>query len=239
MPTVKHLKSVGTTPRISVDAKTGLFVGAQVTEGFQFFGSVLFLSHLKLENVKMIQTESEILVPDPFRNTTSNMGGDPHFTVRLSSGHLLCYSVQGEPGSIFNLISSKDLEINALFIPQKKQTKTWLGVIGVVVNGRKLVFNVTSGTIQMDDSMKMEANLVEKIKLTSGKFYLTMMTGRARARHVEVDLAEFDVRFLIVFVGRQHLDLVWFSGGIEDKGSFHGLIGECLEKNNTNCSVHV
>lgn len=158
------------------------------------------------------------------------MGGDPHFTVRLPSGQLLCYSVQGEPGSIFNLISSKDLEINALFIPQRKQTKTWLGVIGVVVNGRKLIFNVTSGTIQMDDSMKMEANLVEKIKLTSGKFYLTMMTGSARARHVEVDLAEYDVRFLIVFVGRQHLDLVWFSGGIEDKGSFHGLIGKGRKK---------
>ena len=44
------------------------------------------------------------------------MYGDPHFSVPLLHGGKLCYSIQGIPGLPFNLLSSKNLIINSLFI---------------------------------------------------------------------------------------------------------------------------
>ena len=48
-------------------------------------------------------------------------GGDPHFSVLLRDGSLLCYSVQGESNSAFNLISSTDFLVNAKFVPDSKR----------------------------------------------------------------------------------------------------------------------
>ena len=40
---------------------------------------------------------------------TVGTGGDPHFSIKLPSQKQLCYSIQGEQGYIFNLISNKQV----------------------------------------------------------------------------------------------------------------------------------
>ena len=63
------------------------------------------------------------------------MGGDPHFMVLLQDLHSLCYSVQGMAGFSFNLVSSRDFVMNAVFINARKDMAkhaTFLGEIGVL-----------------------------------------------------------------------------------------------------------
>ena len=73
-------------------------------------------------------------------------GGDPHFSVLLSDGNLLCYSVQGKRNSAFNLISSTNFLINAKFIPDSKREEvTWMGSIGIVIH-KALRFGATKVT---------------------------------------------------------------------------------------------
>ena len=62
------------------------------------------------------------------------MGGDPHFMVLLQDLHSLCFSVQGMAGFPFNLVSSRDFVMNAVFINAKHHVAdyaTYLGEIGI------------------------------------------------------------------------------------------------------------
>ena len=62
------------------------------------------------------------------------MGGDPHFMVLLQDLHSLCYSVQGMAGFPFNLVSSRDFVMNAVFINAQYHVAdyaTYLGEIGI------------------------------------------------------------------------------------------------------------
>ena len=62
------------------------------------------------------------------------MGEDPHFSIVLQSGKLLCYTVQGKSGFVFNLISNKMLHMNAMFVPDSRREEvSWLGSMGIVV----------------------------------------------------------------------------------------------------------
>ncbi len=50
-------------------------------------------------------------------------GDDPHFSIVLPSGRLLCYTVQGEHGFSFNLISNKKMTMNARFVPDSRRSE--------------------------------------------------------------------------------------------------------------------
>ncbi len=58
------------------------------------------------------------------------LGDDPHYSILLPSGQLLCYSVQGEHNFTFNLISNSLLQMNALFVPDNKLGRKLLGLAG-------------------------------------------------------------------------------------------------------------
>ena len=49
------------------------------------------------------------------------MGGDPHFSIMLPTKQQLCYSIQGESGFTFNLISNELMQMNALFVADSKR----------------------------------------------------------------------------------------------------------------------
>lgn len=69
---------------------------------------------------------------------TAMVGSDPHFSVLLPSDSLLCYTVQGQANSFFNLINNEHFAMNALFIPDPNpafKIRTWLGQIGIMVKG--------------------------------------------------------------------------------------------------------
>jgi len=55
-------------------------------------------------------------ISDPY---VSTMGGDPHFSIMLPDNNMLCYTVQGKRGSVFNLISNKNFHMNALFVLER------------------------------------------------------------------------------------------------------------------------
>jgi len=51
--------------------------------------------------------------------TGPGVGMDPHFTVPLSNGHNLCYSLQGIANFVFNLISDPLINIKCLLYSSK------------------------------------------------------------------------------------------------------------------------
>jgi len=63
-----------------------------------------------------------------------SVGDDPHFSIALPSGKLFCYTVQGEHGFVFNLITNKKVQMNAMFVPDSRREEvTWIGSVGIVV----------------------------------------------------------------------------------------------------------
>jgi len=58
----------------------------------------------------------------------NGVGDDPHFSILLLSGEHLYYTVQGELGFVFNLITNKKIQMNAMFVPDShREEVTWLG----------------------------------------------------------------------------------------------------------------
>ena len=161
-------------------------------------------------------------------------GSDPHFSVRLPSGQLLCFTVQGEVGMSFNLISTDKLEMNARFIRlPHNPNNTWLGALGITVAGRKLIFNSTAGTVSIDNKMTFNPTAVQKITVKDHQLFLEMAKGKMKGNNkVEVDIRRLNLKFTVVFANRksnasQHLDMLWSSGAI-DTQRIHGLLGMIL-----------
>ena len=72
-------------------------------------------------------------------------GGDPHFLVNLPDNSNLCFSLQGEPGFAFNLVTSENIIINAVFIKAPPRLQNWTTVIGEIgIHASKHVYNVIS-----------------------------------------------------------------------------------------------
>ena len=99
------------------------------------------------------------------------IGSDPHFAIRLHEGSLLCYSFQGKQNSTFNIISNKQLEMNALFVPDSRQVdsrqenNTLIGSIGITIyhEGRKmssLTLTAADQMIRLGSGVELRASSV-------------------------------------------------------------------------------
>ena len=163
------------------------------------------------------------------------MGDDPHFSIALPSGKLLCYTVQGEHGFVFNLISNKMFHMNAMFVPDSRREEvTWLGSIGIVVhnNGYKtsnatyLRFETKGKKIYIGDKVALEAMNIEKLSFNNGKLTVSEAPPSEGFKYpsVEIDFRDVGLHFAIKFMN-EHLDLFWHCTGHETKDS-HGLIGK-------------
>ena len=162
------------------------------------------------------------------------VGDDPHFAVTLSNGKTLCYTVQGEHGFAFNLISNDKVYMNAKFVPDAyREEVTWLGTMGIVVNNNgykksnmtKLRFEAILNKIYIDDQMVLDARNIEKITIENGKLVISedAPTEGYKQPFVRVDLKDVELSFSIQFM-TEHLDLYWHSTGQKTADS-HGLIG--------------
>ena len=109
-------------------------------------------------------------------------GDDPHFSILLPSGKLLCYTVQGEHGFAFNLIASKKVYMNAMFVPDSRRTEvTWLGSIGVVVpnshyqgsNMTRLKFDVDTKEVHIGEKVTLKAKSIATLTFQNGKLTIS------------------------------------------------------------------
>jgi len=103
------------------------------------------------------------------------VGDDPHFSIVLLNGELLCYTVQGEFSFVFNLNINKKIHMNAMFVPDSRREEvTWIGSIGIVVQNCHykqsnapylLRFETKGKKIYIGDKVVLEAKNVEKLIL--------------------------------------------------------------------------
>ena len=167
---------------------------------------------------------------------THGMGDDPHFSIALPSGELLCYTVQGEHGFSFNLISNHKMAMNAKFVPDARRPEvTWLGSIGIIVqntnykgsNETKLRFDMDKKSIYIGDKVELEARNIEKLTFSNGKLTISEAPPKEGFHYpsVYVDLEDVQLQFTVKFTN-QHLDIYWHSTGGRLADS-HGLIGKC------------
>ena len=163
------------------------------------------------------------------------MGADPHFSIALPSGKMLCYTVQGENGFTFNLISNEKISMNALFFPDSRREEvTWLGSVGIVVKNSgyrnssttALRFESRKNNIYIGDKVILGAHNIDKLTFKDGKLLISEAPPVEGFKYpsVYIDLHDVGLSFTIKFMN-EHLDLFWHSTcqKLEDS---HGLIGE-------------
>ena len=161
------------------------------------------------------------------------MGSDPHFAIRLSGGNLLCYTFQGVHNTTFNLVSNKQLQMNALFVPDDTNwDNTWLGSIGITVfhHGKKtttLQFTASDQLIRIGDRVQMEAKAIKKLSFHDGKLTMFEVPSNNTPRYprVQVQIVDSNLNFTVGFAKNNHLDLYWHSTGVPYDES-KGVIGE-------------
>ncbi len=170
------------------------------------------------------------------------MGGDPHYSILLPTGQLLCYSVQGEHNFAFNLISNKLLQMNALFIADSRREEiTWIGELGVVVkegpkkksgNSTLLRFCSKEKMVCVGDKIKLNASGVERLTFSKGKLSISerVEQGDLERPEVRVEFPDMGISFTVVFVRGKHLDMMWNKVEPSMEKS-HGMIGKTSQKN--------
>ena len=167
---------------------------------------------------------------------TGGMGGDPHYSVLLPSGQLLCFSVQGETGFSFNLISNKLMHMNALFVQDSVRDEvTWIGSLGIVVRNTpykksdvtKLRFVVEEKKIYIGEEVALQVQKIEKLTFSNGKLMIneSSRTKGEKSPEVYVDLQDVGLSFKVRFTKSKHLDLSWERVDKQPADS-HGMIGE-------------
>ena len=165
-----------------------------------------------------------------------NMGGDPHYSIMLPSGQLLCFSVHGEKNFPFNLISNSLLQMNAFFIEDARREEiTWIGSLGVVVqhssykksNTTKMRFDAQEQMIYISNGVSLHAKRVERLMLANGKLTVTEAVRKNAEKNaeVEVDLVDVGLAFSVRFVKKRHLDMSWRKVSQQPTDS-HGIIGK-------------
>ena len=164
--------------------------------------------------------------------STGGMGGDPHFSIALHDGKMLCYSVQGRPNSVFNLISCDHFFINAKFVPDSKRKEvTWMGVVGVVLKkGGSIVthflFDAQNHTMHIGSKISLAAGTIKELASDNGTLSVVGRHGSVFfSNHptVRLHLKEEGLDFTVKYEN-QHLDMSWYRA-VKSTNS-HGLIGK-------------
>ena len=159
------------------------------------------------------------------------IGGDPHFSLFLPTGQLLCFSMQGEHNFTFSLVSSHTLSINARFDQDAQRSEvTWIGALGVVVGARKnairIRFESSTKSVFIDNRIAVSAADVDTLVVKGGRLHISEASQEEKEEFPEVgvELHDVGVHFTVRFT-RGHIDVVWSKLGTA-LGASHGLLGE-------------
>ena len=158
--------------------------------------------------------------------------GDPHFIVPLKSGKMLCYSIQGYPGLVFNLIHSQSIIINAQFIDSIHDTTeaTWIGKLAVisqhVPKTQIAIFDSINKEIIIFGYGKIKAAVIKNITFyESGKVkFIQAMKKEGGNPIIHVQYMEEQANFVVEFY-KNHLDINW-NLQYDKLHELHGLIGK-------------
>ena len=157
--------------------------------------------------------------------------GDPHFSIPLLSKDILCYSIQGYSGLVFNLIYNKDFVINGFFVDTEGDTSeaTWIGKLAVIPQNHNqsnsVVFDSVSQKVVVVSNGDLKATMIKQITFTENgtvKFTKTMkkQDGNPTIRVLYTKpRAKFDVTFY-----KNHLNVDW-SMNYDELHDSHGLMG--------------
>lgn len=162
------------------------------------------------------------------------LGDDPHFSVVLPSKKLLCFSMQGDHGYHYNLVSNKYLTMNALFIPDSRREEvTWIGSLGLVIHGSNFrgdnrtsirLESLPRPSLSINDKIKLHPADIDQIAVMNGKLRISEVAHFSKGfRYPSVRFNVAGISFSVVFK-REHLDLFWHSTKQQTENS-HGIIG--------------
>jgi len=163
--------------------------------------------------------------------------------VPLVSGDKLCYSIQGYPGQVFNLIYNHNYIINALFVDSHGDEKdaTWIGKLAVIPQtsnkSEVVVFDLVNQEVILVNQGHFTAAVVDKMAFDEmGKMSVKFIQGLNKQTsnpivHVEYakPFATFDVGFY-----SNHLDVDW-NMKYDNVPQIHGLIGRSIDSMTNLC----
>ena len=175
----------------------------------------------------------DVTIQDDEIGTTG--GDDPHFSIVLPGGKMLCYTVQGEHGFSFNLIANERLIMNAKFVPDSRRSEvTWMGSMGIIVkdntykqaNATNFRFEARSKKIFIGDKVELAAKNLERLTFKNGKLTISEAPPVEGFRYpsIYVDLKDVEIAFTMKFMS-EHLDIFWHKTGDKTTNS-HGIIGK-------------
>ena len=172
------------------------------------------------------------------RCPSSGGGDDPHFAVLLPSKDQLCFTVQGEQGFIFNLVTSSQLTINALFVQDSiREEITWMGTISVILNHDSykgatrttLRFDANSHLVYINEREKFDARQISVISLANGSL-------EADARYYQVYQNSSDYPTITINVNGLHFSVQYVNSHLNliyqnipatiDECDYSGLLGQ-------------
>ena len=132
--------------------------------------------------------------------------------------------------AIFNLLSNKRLQMNALFVPDDTDyNNTWLGSIGISIlgNGTTLQFTAADGLVRIGERIQLDARTVKKLSFNKGKLSVLEVPSNHTQLHprVRVEFIDSELDFTVRFAKNNHLDLYWHSTGLPFDDST-GIVGK-------------
>lgn len=146
-------------------------------------------------------------------------GDDPRFSIPLSDGKMLCFTVDGKAGDIFNLISDEHLSVNVRYKGGTDGFSVWMDEVAVVLN---------SGCRIRVES-KPEAVLVDNVQVRGHFSDQNVTVDVIRGDYVAIKIRSPNVQLRVEFID-EHLSFYIVDG----KGfspQVHGLLGQFWNSN--------
>ena len=152
----------------------------------------------------------------------------------LLSKKTLCYSIQGYPGLVFNLISNKNFVINAEFINSDGDSNevTWIGRLSVISRSKNNSNTVVFSSVDQDITIVKKASFKAKV---IGQIIFTRNQSIKITQHVVIPSgnpivhvifddpqAKFDITFYY-----NHLNVDW-KMQYDEFSDMQGLMGKEL-----------
>lgn len=166
-----------------------------------------------------------------------SLGDDPHFSVVLPSGKVLCYTVQGDHHCSYNLLSNSRMQMNAKFVPDsKRHDVTWIGSLGMAFHHKKgsrdpkndtfIRLESQGSIIAINSQANLSARNIDTIRIKKGVIKISETTPFDGFRYPSVHfvLEDLGLGFSVMFK-KEHLDLFWHSTDLQREVS-QGLIGK-------------
>ena len=171
-----------------------------------------------------------------------SVGNDPHFFIPLLNGDNLCFSVQGEPDFMFNLIKDRYIQLNTQFVlPAEDEShtianvSTFLGNLGLLfkspATGNTMAIKITAQdhTVRVGDSITTVKDKPVIVQV-SDTFHVDVKTEVDQQLHTITEASawlhiniEFGFGIKVRFY-KKHLDLLLTkTSGLTNE--VHGLIG--------------